>query len=277
MLSLHHLRFLFVGLSILLAGNIVWSLSAGRRGNPTAIMARTILIPESPPTTVPTGSLASAASYVALLDQAPEYRSFKERFADQFPGDWTRTLEHLEARTADGKVPASADSVFLEALKALRRSRGALAAKAGPEALGRIFDIQAQMLAGLSTADKRLCVDYLYGEESSGFLSFAASHRQLLAVSAGVALDAIIDGSAHRIDRPAPTDDDFALLEKELTRHGLAGAEIEALLDGRHPDPPITDNRLCEAGQIYLDVLRQLPEAPRLRIYALSAEVMSRF
>ena len=81
---------------------------------------------------------------------------------------------------------------------------------------------------------------------------------------------------ASRSKTLAPTDADFALLERMLTERGLGAAEIEALLDGRHPDPPIADDRLCDAGLVYYDVLKQLPEDARLRIYALSVELMSR-
>lgn len=60
-----------------------------------------------------------------------------------------------------------------------------------------------------------------------------------------------------------------------LGDHGLSKAEIDALLDGKIPDPPIEDARMCAAGQTYLDVLATLPEVARMRIYALAVQLMA--
>ena len=51
---------------------------------------------------------------------------------------------------------------------------------------------------------------------------------------------------------------------------------IEALLDGRSPEPAVEDARMCAAGRIYLETLRELPEEIRMRIYALAVELMAR-
>ena len=89
-------------------------------------------------------------------------------------------------------------------------------------------------------------------------------------------LDAIVDGQAKKNTRQAPSDADFALLEKGMAAKGLSQAEIEALLDGKTPDPPLEDARLCQAGRVYLEMLKTLPEPVRLRIYALAVELMAR-
>jgi len=89
-------------------------------------------------------------------------------------------------------------------------------------------------------------------------------------------LDAILDGQAHRIERPAPTVEDFDLLEDELVARGLDTIEIGALLDGKMPDPPLPAPRMCAAGRAYLDALQNLPEETRLKMYALAVELMAR-
>ena len=306
MLAMHHLRLLFIGLSALLAGILVWTLVSEHRQTlqrdrlatreaapvrPSAPVPRVTPAPApvtpapapaAPAQTAPAGpsptelALQAARKRIAdRLGEAPEYRDFRDRFAASFPGDWTRALDVMSQRPEASQVDTP-DSIFVEALKNLRRSRGAISAKAGPEALSAIFDQQMRMLAALSAADKRLCVDFLFGEESQGFLTFATSHRSLVAGMGTVTLDAILQGTEKRIERAAPSDADFADLEKLLTQRGLGAAEIEALLDGRHPDPPIADDRLCDAGRVYLDVLKQMPEESRLRIYSLATELMSR-
>jgi hypothetical protein len=304
MLAMHHLRLLFIGLSALLGGILVWTLVSehqqtlqrdrlgavdGTPGRPVPVTPRPAPAPQrplsadtAPVTTTPapasptqTALLAGRTRVSDRMAEAPEYRDFRNRFAATFPGDWTRALEVMSQRPEASQVDTP-DSIFVEALKNLRRSRGALAGKAGPDLLSAVFEQQMRLLAALSRTDKRLCVDYLFGEESQGFLDFARTHRTLAAGMGSATLDAIIDGSTKRIDRPAPSDADFAELEKILTQRGLGAAEIEALLDGRHPDPPIADDRLCDAGLVYLDVLKQMPEETRLRIYALAVELMSR-
>ena len=50
---------------------------------------------------------------------------------------------------------------------------------------------------------------------------------------------------------------------------------MRAILDGKTPDPPIADDRMCTVGQIYLKTLATLPEPERLRIYGLAVELMA--
>ena len=291
-LTLQHLRVLFIALAALLAGLLAWTLAAEHREmlrrerGPDRATARVLpqVAPPAPPAAtspanVPPTPPAAPPPRTALSDrlgEVPEYKTFRDRFAANFPGDWTRALDVMGQPRADGMPSDTPDALFLDTLKTLRRSRGALAAKADGTPLSAVFNQQMRLLAALSATDKRLCVDFLFGEDSRGFLVFAGTHRPLMVAMASAALEAVIDGSAKRIERPAPTDADFALLEKMLTERGLGAAEIEALLDGRHPDPPIADDRLCDAGLVYYDVLKQLPDEARLRIYALSVELMSR-
>jgi hypothetical protein len=288
MLAMHHLRLLFMGLSALLAGILVWTLVAEHEQTlqKDRIAAREQVRPTRPasapiPPAAPGPSsqevLQGSRTRIAdRLAEAPEYRNFRDRFAAAYPGDWSRALEVMGQRLPSDATIATPDAVFVEALKTLRRSRGAVAGKATARPLSAVFDQQMRLLAGLSATDKRLCVDYLFGEESRGFLDFAATHRALMAGMGMTTLDAILDGAGSQVERAAPTDADFADLEKMLTQRGLGTAEIEALLDGRHPDPPIADDRLCDAGLVYYDVLKQMPEESRLRIYALAVELMSR-
>jgi hypothetical protein len=86
----------------------------------------------------------------------------------------------------------------------------------------------------------------------------------------------VLDGQASRITRPAPADTAFQKIESELTDRGFGRGEIDALLDGRVPDPPLPDAQMCRAARAYLDVLKSLPQDARMAIYALSVELMSR-
>jgi hypothetical protein len=83
-------------------------------------------------------------------------------------------------------------------------------------------------------------------------------------------------GRAKNLARAQPTEADFRMLETALAARGLDKAEIDALLDGKMPDPPLDDAKMCAAGQTYLEVLRTLPEASRTRIYGLALELMSK-
>ena len=65
-----------------------------------------------------------------------------------------------------------------------------------------------------------------------------------------------------RSTAPRPTDTDFDQFQTALEAHGLDAIEIGALLDGKAPDPPLPDDRMCQAGRSYLDVLHGLPDDP---------------
>ncbi|MEA2842283.1 MAG: hypothetical protein QOF41_3613 [Methylobacteriaceae bacterium] len=212
----------------------------------------------------------------AQIDQVPEYQRFFGRLRLTLPSQYERTLDSFADRRAGTGVEQPVDSYLSEAVRDLRQSRGALAARADPASLGRIFDVQLAMLNALANADQRLCVDFLYGGASEAFYQFSAQNRQLASDMAVAGLDAIVDGQAKKNQRQPPSDADFQLLEKAMAGRGLSQTEIEALLDGKTPDPPLADERLCRAGRVYLEMLKTLPEPVRLRIYALAVELMAR-
>ena len=240
---------------------------------------RRTAVAESPPAVAPASPEARAAarkSIEAHINQIPEYQRFFDRLHLVLPAQYEATLNGFADRLVATGREQSIDSYLLDAVRDLRQARGALAARADGATLARIFDVQLAMLDALSKTDQRLCVDFLYGGASEAFYQFSARNRQLASDMALAGLDAIVDGQAKKNTRQAPSDADFALLENAMTAKGLSQAEIEALLDGKTPDPPLEDARLCQAGRVYLEMLKTLPEPVRLRIYALAVELMAR-
>lgn len=212
----------------------------------------------------------------AKLSEAPDYARFFARLKEALPSEYDATLDEFVKRAQAGASLQNIDFLMSEAVRSLRLSHGAVAAKADGPALAHIFEVQLAVLRALAGKEPRLCVDFLYGGASEGFFNFSAEHRALVADMAIAGLDAIADGQRKKIDRAPPTDADFDLLEEELKKRGLNQTEIEALLDGKAPDPPIADPRMCAVGQIYLETLATLPEPVRLRIYGLAVELMAR-
>jgi hypothetical protein len=212
----------------------------------------------------------------AKLSEAPDYARFYDRLRLDLPGEYDALIDEFAKRAQAGVVMWNADFLMSEAVRALRVSRGVVAAKADGPALTRIFEMQLLVLRALAGKQPRLCVDFLYGGASEGFFNFSADHRSLVADMALAGLNAIKDGQAKRIDRAPPSETDFDLLEQALKKRGLTDPELEALLDGKAPDPPIPDARMCEIGQIYLETLATLPEPIKLRIYGLAVELMAR-
>jgi hypothetical protein len=211
-----------------------------------------------------------------MIKGAPEYAVFFERLKVDFPSEYESFLAAVAQRAAASGEIGSADLQMAEAVRTLRLSRGVLAAKAGAAAVERIFELQLAMLKALAGKDPRLCADYLYGGESSGYLEFAAQNRKLVAEMAVAGISAIHDGESKRAEREAPTVAEFGALEQLLRAKGLGSQEIEALHDGTVTDPAISDERMCEAGQVYLETLATMPEESRLRIYGLTLELMAR-
>lgn len=209
------------------------------------------------------------------IGAAPEYAAFFARLRAAFPGDYDKTLDKF-AQASLQAGSASADHYLAEAVKALRQARGVLAAKAEPAPLSRVFDTQLEVLRAVAQQDKRLCVAFLYGGVDAEFQKFAANRRALVAEMAIAGVEAIASGQARKIEREAPGEADFNALEAALFARGLGKIEIDALLDGKMPIPPLDDARMCAAGQTYLEVLRGLPEPIRLRIYGLAVELMAR-
>lgn len=258
------------------AAILILALSAGPRETRRPSTAETA--PVAAPL-APAQSQARSAARKAIeahIAQIPEYQRFFDRLRLTLPSQYEATLDGFADRLVATGKEQSVDTYLSDAVRDLRQTRGALAAKADGVALARIFDMQLAMLDALSKTDQRLCVDFLYGGASEGFYQFSAQNRQLASDTAIAGLDAIIDGQAKKNQRQTPTDADFALLEKAMGAKGLSQAEIEALLDGKTPDPPLEDSRLCRAGRIYLEMLKTLPEPVRLRIYALAVELMAR-
>lgn len=206
---------------------------------------------------------------------APEFAPFFRTMRENFPADYERLLSGFSqrAQTAPAQTP---DEYLAEMLRGLRRSHGVLAAKASVSALERVFELQGKIVGALAQSNPQLCADFLYGNAPAGFFRFSASHRPLVAAMADAGLEAIIDGRSLNIERNAPADEDFTALEAELEKKGLGKSEIEALLDGKTPEPALSDTAMCRAGVIYFDTLRSLPADARLKIYALAIRLLAR-
>ena len=181
------------------------------------------------------------------LKGAPEYAVFFDRLKAAFPSEYEAFLRTVAERSAVSGDIGSADLHLAEAVRALRLSRGSLAAKAGQPALERMFDLQREMLKALAVKDARLCADYLGGGESSGYFEFAAENRKLVVELAVAGMDAILDGELKQVQRDMPTVEEFDDLERLLRAKGLGSAEIGALLDGTANNPPISDEKICSA------------------------------
>ncbi len=212
----------------------------------------------------------------AAIATSAEYTRFFDRLRLVFPGDYDLILDGLAQAAPGSDKTASADALMADAVGALRKSRGSLAAQASDEALGRIFTFQLDEMRSLAARDAHLCVAFLYGANSSGFTAFAAEHRGLIADAALSGLDAMNSGRIDKIQRANPSDGDFQALDKALTEKGMTRPEIEALLDGKAADPPIADERMCRAGQTYLETLASLAPAARARLYGLAVDLMAK-
>jgi hypothetical protein len=209
-------------------------------------------------------------------NEAPDYARFFDRLKTVLPVEYDTILDEFAKRSLDGADVSNVDSLVSEAVRDVRLSNGILAAKADGPALSHIFDMQLQMMQALAAKDPQLCVDFLYGGASQAFFAFSAQNRRLVSDMAIAGLDAIGSGRANQIVRQPPSDADFNGLESAMQAQGLNQAEIAAILDGKTPDPPIPDARMCTVGQIYLKTLAALDEPVRLRIYGLAVELMAR-
>jgi hypothetical protein len=210
------------------------------------------------------------------IAQTPEYARFFARLRETFTADYEGTVNDFATRLSETRQEQSVDYYLSEAVRRLRQSRGALAAKAEAEPMTRVFARQLDVLRAVAQEDKKMCVAFLYGATNLDFQRFAAARRALVADMAIAGVEAMASGQGKKIERQQPNDADFKLLETALIERGLGKAEIGALLDGKMPDPPLEDAKMCDAGQTYLEVLRTLPEASRLRIYGLALELMAK-
>lgn len=210
------------------------------------------------------------------LQLAQETSGFFNAMRRAFPQDFDRLVNEFALRAVDGSKLDTPDVYLAEAVRSLRRTHGVLAAKADGPHLEKMFETQTRMLDALAKADPQLCVDFLYGNATQRFYDFSAKNCDLVVEMAQASLDAILDGRTSRVERRAPNDAEFAQLETALMEKGLGRPEVEALLDGKAPDPPLTDAMMCRAGRVYLETLRGMPEDTRMRIYGLAVEVLAR-
>jgi hypothetical protein len=219
---------------------------------------------------------AAQAKVEALIASAPDYASFFKRLRETFPAEYAAALDAYKNQAAEGKGAENVDAFVSEAVRLLRQSRGVLAAKAEAAPLGKVFEVQLAVMRATAAQDPRMCVGFLYGASDRDFARFAAQRRSLIADMALAQLEAVASGQEKKIERDAPTETDLKALEGALAARGLGKTEIDAILDGKMPNPPLDDARMCAAGQTYLETLRALPEETRLRIYGLAVELMAR-
>ena len=230
---------------------------------------------QQPPAAV--GAPADPAAQAALeakLGEAPQFSGFFTKLRTLYPADYDAAVK---AATGQGmeKAENAADLFLNESVRLLRQTRGMNGAKAGGQALDRLFDAHLNVLRQLAASDAPLCVDFLNGAPAEQFGAFTSAHRALMADEALAGLEAIDDGAQKKIDREAPSSQDFDDLEKLLLSKGLDASAVALLLDGKEPNPPLTDEQACHNGLIYLAALKTLPDLQRLRLYALALEVMA--
>lgn len=264
---MRELRLVMLGLAavmlLLLAAGFV-----GRALHPPSRPAP-VVAARNPPTT-------ARARIEAALADAPDYTRFFDRLRLAFPTDYETIMATLSQTQAGRGGDPDPDAMMADAVAALRRAHGALAAKASDAALGQIFATNLREMKVLGEVDPGACVAFLFGTSGAGSSSFAADHRNLVSDAAIAGLDAISSGRTEQVSRGAPDDADFQMLDKALVAQGLTRPQIEALLDGKTATPPIPDGAMCQAGQTYLATLATLPEATRDRLYALAVDLMAR-
>lgn len=261
---------------IAIALAVAFFLDAGRQAAETqSAEAPSSATPPEPPAAEPL-ALARGSIEKEIARDAPDYAVFFARLQSALPSQYDAILDDFAKESLDGKDVRNVDSLLSQAVREVRVSNGILAAKADGPALSRIFDVQLAMMQALAATDAKLCVDFLYGGASQAFFTFSATHRPLVADMAIAGLDAIVSGRTNGIQRDPPGDSDFNQLSSAMKAQGVNDAEVAAILDGKQPNPPIPDARMCAVGQIYLKTLASLPEQARLRIYALAVSLMAR-
>jgi hypothetical protein len=226
--------------------------------------------------TAPLDEVNARQTVEMILAETPEVARYFTRLRETFTGDYESALSEFATRLSQTRQAQSVDYYLSEAVRRLRQARGELAAKAEPEAMARVFARQLDVLQAVARDDKKMCVAFLYGANNLDFQRFSAAQRPLVAEMAVASLDAMANGRDKKLARGQPTDADFKALETALAARGLGKPEIDALLDGKSPDPPLEDAKMCAAGQAYLEVLKTLPEAARARIYGLALELMAK-
>ena len=289
---MRELRLVLLGLAALIAMLLgAGFLVRAFKGPPRAVA---VSIEPSVPRVASSLSPQALAAARGVVEQAiaetPDYARFFDRLRLVFPGEYETIVANLAAgigeagagrsvttvATASIASEANPDVAMADAVTALRKAHGALAAKASDDALGQIFVLQLQEAQALAKRDAHLCVAFLYGASGNGFLSFAADHRPLIADAAIAGLDAMASGQTEQVRRDAPSDGDFQVLDRALVDKGLSRPEIDALLDGKIATPPIADDEMCKAGQTYLVTLAALPVGVRARLYGLAVDLMAK-
>eukprot|EP01037_Dinobryon_pediforme_P015283 gene15283-15434_t len=236
------------------------------QANQDAAPAQEIMpaVPAQPPAPQPPADkLAEAKNNLdQTIASIPEFQPFYTQFKTSYPSDYERFFNLETLNFVNGKV--SADAILLDAVDALRKSRGMVSSKASPDAIDHIFEVQARVLAALATQDARLCDHFLFGGDAPAFAEFAKNNRALIADMALAGLTAIIEGEAKHIQRDPPSDTDFNQLEGNLQQAGLSKAEINALLDGQIPASPFENNRVCtiDNGAITAFIALSFPAFP---------------
>jgi hypothetical protein len=251
MFALHHLRLLLLLVAFGLAGTLAWRLMLDQTAPPppTRESSRPPVFERAiaPPT--PETLAAERQTISDRVYNIPEFADFIARLSATYPADWNKMLDAFARRALAARALDAPEAYISDTLRALRRDRGNLASKAGPEELTRVFNAQEKLLSGLAGADKRLCVDFLLGQASPAFIEFSGKNRPLLASMATSSLDAVIDGDKRKIQRDPPSDADFDLLEVALAQKGLGKPEI---------------------------ALRSVPDDARMRLYALAIQAMGK-
>jgi hypothetical protein len=267
--GMHNLRLALLGLAALVALFLGWTVAhqSARPADPTSAGTNETR-------TSPQQVAAMRRIIERAVTNVTDYAGFFSQLRVMFPAEYDSFLTRAAERAAANGQAADADALTIEAARDLRRSHGVLAAKADGPVLDHYFATKRALLEALAAKSQTLCVDLLYGGNGD-FSAFSRDHRGLFANIIEAGLDAIRDGQANQVERDPPSDEDFRTLENALRAQGVSNAAIGALLDGRAPNPPLDDDEMCQAGQIFLQTLAVLPDAARRRIYAFAVELMA--
>jgi hypothetical protein len=264
------LRFVLLGLAVALIAGLGWRLGhiAPQRGEPAEVAAKAP--PPKPDAT------AAREIVLSRMADASDYVPFYDRLRTEFPSEYAGVVSQASQAVSRTGHPPNPERLLTDALRDLRQSRGVLVAKAAALPLSEVFAAQGDMLDTLAARNPSLCADFLYGGTGPGFMAFSATHRALLERIAMATLNAIADGRAKPVERDGPTSADFDRLTAALKARSLSDDQIATLLDGKTFDPPLSDDKICEAGRTYLHVLSEMPDDLRQRIYGLSAQLLAR-
>ena len=231
------------------------------------------------PATLHTASgpfMAARDAIAKTLSQSPEFAAYYASLEKNYPSDHARILDTFAERAVKSGRTETPDYYLTQAMRLLRHGRGIAATKASTPTLQHIFDEQLEAVRAMEAADPRICAEFLHGDATDGFFEFSQANRALIARLAQATLDAMLDGQQRKIDRDTPDDADLTALEGALQTNGLDKLQIEALLDAKTPDPPLSDSSMCQAGRVYLETLSTLPQDIKMRLYVLALSLQAR-